>query len=206
MKGKKQTVFFQGILSLIRVVYVLIFGGRIIGKRVDIQDGAYILMCNHIHLLDCGAMAMAMKGREPSFMGKAELFKTKPGAWLFRKLHVIPVQRGQMDLQAMRSATQVLRDGQPLAIFPEGTRSRDGKLQAMLSGAALLALRSDAPVIPMYVTGRYSFRQHPRLVVGRPLRVQDLRECGADSQTAEELLDRLREAFESLAVRAKDGF
>jgi len=86
-------------------------------------------------------------------MAKKELFRPRLGGYFVRGFGAFPVQRGQLDRQAMRQAYRVLAEGRALAMFPEGTRSLTGKLQPGLPGSALVALRSGAPILPVGIFG-----------------------------------------------------
>jgi 1-acyl-sn-glycerol-3-phosphate acyltransferase len=89
--------------------------------------------------------------RPLNWLGKRELVEWPPAGWAFRIAAIHPVDREAADLEAFRSAMRILEAGQVLAIFPEGTRSQDGALQAVREGAGMLALRSGAPVLPVAV-------------------------------------------------------
>ena len=98
--------------------------------------------------------------RPVNWLGKRELVEWPPTGWAFRVAAIHPVDREAADLEAFRTAMRVLEAGQVLAIFPEGTRSRDGALQQVREGAGMLALRSGAPVLPVAVLD--SDRMWPR--------------------------------------------
>ncbi len=86
-------------------------------------------------------------------MAKEELFRFKMFSYLIGSLGAFPVSKGRLDRKALRRAMQVLADGLTLVIFPEGMRSRGGRLRAALPGAVLIALRSGVPIIPVGITG-----------------------------------------------------
>lgn len=204
MKKERRNWLFQLACALYRVLFYAFFGGRILGRRIDIPQGGFVVMSNHINLLDAVSVSIAVKGRELRFMGKAELFSNKLVGAVLRYVHAFPVQRGGMDLGAMRSSLRILKNGEGLGIFPEGTRSKDGEMLPLLAGAAVLALKSDAPVIPIWIAGRYRFWGRLRVVVGRPIAANDLREKGADRESTDLFLQRMERAFASLAVQAGD--
>ena len=87
------------------------------------------------------------------FMAKHEMFQWPILGLVARLGGAFPVRRSEADLGALRKATQVLRNGEALVMFPEGTRSRDARLHEAHPGTALLALRSEAPVLPVAITG-----------------------------------------------------
>lgn len=203
-KEKRYTWLYQFVCWLYRVIFYFFMGGRIIGDKLDMPYGGCVVMSNHINLLDCVTMAISVKRRELHFMGKAELFRTKLLGGILRNVHAFPVQRGQADLSSMRVSMQRLRTGAMLGIFPEGTRSKTDKMLPLQTGAAVLALKSDVPIIPMYITGKYRFWGRVRVAVGRPIGISDLRAAGADKESVDIFSQRMEQAFAALAVRAND--
>lgn len=203
-RKEKRNWLYQLVCWLYRGIFYAFFAGRIIGSRLSIPVGSYVVMSNHINLLDCVTMAIAVQGRELHFMGKAELFRSKLLGRVLHFVHAFPVQRGQVDMAAMRTSLRVLRDGEVLGIFPEGTRSKTGEMLPLQTGTAVLALKSDAPIIPMYITGKYRFLGRVRVTVGRPIAIEDLRAAGADTQNVELFLHRAEQAFAALSVRVRD--
>ena len=118
------------------------------------KDRNCILMGNHQCLLDPVTLALCVPDREIHFMGKKELFENKALGWVFRQVHGFPVDRGNMDMGAIRTAMGVLKAGETLGIFPEGTRSKTGHMLPLLGGASLLALKSGCDVVPVYIEGQ----------------------------------------------------
>jgi 1-acyl-sn-glycerol-3-phosphate acyltransferase len=120
------------------------------------REGAVILVGNHISWLDPIFLACWLTpetGRAINWMGKAEAMRWPLVGAFLRVNGVFGVRRGAADLEAFRQAEAVLRDGNVLGIYPEGTRSRDSKIGTFREGAALLALRSAALVVPVAVSG-----------------------------------------------------
>ena len=130
-------------------------------------------------------------------MAKAELFRFKPLAFIIRQFGGFPVDRGHSDLNAVRTALNVIREGQGLGMFPQGTRSRDNTPTPMLSGASMIALRAGAPVIPTYIDGPYRLFRKTRVSFGKPV---DLSDFGrrVDSQTLDAATRRIEAAVWSL--------
>lgn len=86
--------------------------------------------------------------REVNFMGKEELFKNPVMAAICRGLHVFPVKRGAADKSAIKTALKIIKNGDCFGIFPEGTRSKTGKIRKAESGVSLIAAMTKAPIIP----------------------------------------------------------
>ncbi len=139
------------------------------------KEGSLLVVANHMHLIDVLILAVSL-GRKATFMAKEELFRSRLQAYMMYSLGTFPVQRGRMDLPAMRKAKQVLDNGGVLIMFPEGKRSDNASLQQGKQGSVTVALRSGAPVLPVgiygteKVKGIASVLHRPRVVVniGRP--------------------------------------
>jgi 1-acyl-sn-glycerol-3-phosphate acyltransferase len=147
------------------------------------RSGAYLLVANHCSNLDPPALGWAVghrTGRVVHFMAKDEMRHWPVVGWLATQAGAFFVRRGAGDRAAQRIAVQVLEAGRPLAIFPEGTRSRDGRLSEGRAGAALLATRTDVAVVPVGISGthrlfeggrRWPRRTPLRFTVGSPFRL-----------------------------------
>lgn len=127
---------------------------RVVGRRNIPRKGAAILASNHLSALDHVVLPMATR-RTIVNISKAEHFAKPLKAWLFRQWGVIKLQRGTGDQAALDAARQALREGHLFCIYPEGTRSLDGKLHKGHTGVARLALELKVPVIPVAMKGTY---------------------------------------------------
>ena len=115
--------------------------------------GGAVIAPNHCSYLDPPVVGCGLK-RPTYFMGKKELFKVPILGWLIRRTGCFPVDRDKQDKEAIRMALRVLRDGDLLCMFPEGTRSPDGTLQEAIGvGVALVASRAGVPIIPAVIRG-----------------------------------------------------
>jgi 1-acyl-sn-glycerol-3-phosphate acyltransferase len=128
------------------------------GEHVPAR-GPVLLVANHSSFLD-PLLVGGMTPRPLSFMAKAELFRVPLLGALIRRLNARPVRREGADAGALRTALRILQEGGVLLMFPEGTRGPEGTLREPKPGAALLAVMSGAPVVPVYVEG--SGRAWPR--------------------------------------------
>ena len=116
-------------------------------------SGPLVVACNHLNDVDPGALAWGIP-RPIVFMTKEELFKVPLLKQFLVAYGAFPVRRNQADLGALRKASEVLKSGMALAIFPEGRRSGgEAKLIEAWPGAGLVALRGDYPVLPCAITG-----------------------------------------------------
>ena len=137
-------------------------GWEVHGREHVPKTGAVIVASNHISFWDpllVGTAAM----REQHFLAKEELFRG-PLGWLIRAYNAIPIRRGTADLTGLAKARDVLRAGRSLILFPEGTRSRGGELRPARPGLGVLAVSTDALVVPTCIlgsdrSGKWLFRQ-----------------------------------------------
>jgi 1-acyl-sn-glycerol-3-phosphate acyltransferase len=133
-------------------------------------DGPAILCPNHISFID-SAFLMLSVPRNITFVGKAEYMQSWKTKYLFPAMGMIPIDRsgGSKSAAALQAAAEVLRRGELFGIYPEGTRSRDGKLHKGRTGAARLALEVGAPIYPVGIVGTDRI-QPPDVAVPRPFK------------------------------------
>ncbi len=115
-------------------------------------QGGYILASNHISNLDPVVLGISTP-RRVHFMTKIEMFKNPFVGWWMKKLWAFPVKRGQADFGALKEALKCLKKGHPVLVFPEGTRRMDHKPLEPQPGTGFLALKSQVPIVPVYVKG-----------------------------------------------------
>jgi len=116
------------------------------------RRGALIIASNHLHNFDPEVVG-AVIPRTVFIMAKKELFAIRGIGAFIRFFGAFPVDRGAADRAALRYAVHLVEDGEALLMFPEGTRSRTAKIERVLPGAAFVAVRTGAPIVPVAVTG-----------------------------------------------------
>jgi 1-acyl-sn-glycerol-3-phosphate acyltransferase len=141
----------KGILTPVLRLLVRI---RVEGRENVPHRGAVILASNHRSFLDSIFIPLVLR-RRVTFVAKAEYFDDPKTAWFFRSCGQIPIRRegGSASERALASATEVLRSGKVFAIYPEGTRTRDGLLHRGHTGLARLAMRCNVPIVPIGLIG-----------------------------------------------------
>ena len=204
MHKRRYTPLYTIIVFLYGILVKLLFFMKIEGRENVPKDRNCILMGNHQCLLDPVTLALCVPDREIHFMGKKELFENKVLGWIFRQVHGFPVDRGNMDMGAIRTAMGVLKEGETLGIFPEGTRHHDGKIGELETGISVLALKADVPVVPVYLGGAYRVGGKLRAAVGKPLDLDDLRQKRPDSETLNAVKERVSQALHALQAVASD--
>lgn len=114
------------------------------------QKGGLIVASNHIAAADPFIMGTAVP-RELSFMAKKELFEIPVEGWLIKHFNAFPVDRFGFDLAVIKKSIELLESGQALVMFPEGTRSKDGKIHEGKIGIGMLARKAGVPIAPVYI-------------------------------------------------------
>ena len=131
-------------------------------------SGGVMMVSNHLSSADPPMLAAAMYPRWPKYMAKIELFQKPFIGYLFALSGAFPVRRFDADTGALREAERQLAAGEILGMFPEGHRSDSGALMEAHPGTALLAVRTNAPVLPVAITGSERFRRGWRVFLQRP--------------------------------------
>jgi 1-acyl-sn-glycerol-3-phosphate acyltransferase len=144
---------------LYRIVRALIVGFSRLYWRLSIEGrehvpakGPFVLAPVHRSNVDF-AIASTVTKRRMRFMGKDSLFKIKPFAAFISALGAYPVHRGAADREALRKTLQMIEGGEPVVIFPEGTRQSGPEVQTLFEGAAYLATRTGVPIVPVGIGG-----------------------------------------------------
>ena len=166
-------------------------------ERLD-AEAPYVLIANHRHALDPIAMAMFIPKRQICFLGKKELGKNKLVNRILTSAHVILVGRGDTDMAAMRNCMKAVKMKKILLIFPEGTRHHKGQMEEIQNGTSLIAMRSGAPIIPIYIDRKMGFFKKTNMYVGEPIPYDDLKEKGINTETCEEMNERFRETYRKM--------
>ena len=138
--------------------------------RENIPQGGALICANHLKMSDplYVVFAAGLKNRM-QVMAKEELMQMPALGWLLKKAGIFGVKRGKADIVAVKRALKVLKSDEKLLIFPEGTRVKDGETSEAKTGAAMMALRTGVPVVPIYLprTNRGLFHRIT-VVIGEP--------------------------------------
>lgn len=159
---------------IFRLIFGLMFRPKIIGVENLPASGGFILSANHVSNWDPPILATFID-REVCYMAKEELFKNPIFAATIRALHVFPVKRGAADKNAIKNAVKILKSGECLGLFPEGTRSKTGKIGKAESGVSLIASMTKVPIIPAALVNTNKIfsaeTKFPRLAIvyGKPM-------------------------------------
>lgn len=199
-------MFYRVSRWLLRCGLTALGGLKSVGSEKIPETGGVIIAPNHISNVDPPAVGCGMR-RPLRFMAKEELFKPRLlGAWI-RGVGGFPVKRGTADRKAIKHAIELLAEGEAVCIFPEGTRSPDGKLQDPELGIGLIALKSRAPIVPVALIGtdrvltpggKGVHRHAMKIVYGEPIICSDLFEEKESRQAMEEIGRRVMAGIAAL--------
>ena len=186
---------------LCRIFCKVFFKMKVSGLENLPGDGAFLLISNHQSYLDplfCGVSVR----RSLYFLARATLFANWFSGRLLPSIHAIPVRRGQADLAAMKTVIEKLKQGTGVCLFPEATRTRDGRIATFKPGLGLLCRRGRAGIVPVVIDGAFEcwprdnkiFSPGKTIVVryGQFITAEQVNEMN-DRQLAEKLTDTLRQ-------------
>ncbi|TWT01072.1 1-acyl-sn-glycerol-3-phosphate acyltransferase [Planomicrobium sp. CPCC 101079] len=187
--------------ALVKAALTPLYRFEVIGLEKFPKEGGVLLCSNHIHALDPPVVGMTAP-RTVHFMAKEELFKNPVLGPILPRVNAFPVKRGMSDREALRSALKILKSGEVMGLFPEGTRSTDGVLKKGLSGAGFFALRGDADVVPCAIIGPYKTFRKVKVVYGDPIDMAPFRERKA---SADEVTEAIMERIQTILDEYKEN-
>ena len=177
---------------------IILYGMRVVGIENVPTTGGYVLAGNHVSHLD-PVLLWCVVPHKTHFIARSELFDVPVVGWIIRRVYAFPISRGSADRQAIQRATDLLNLGEPVGMFPEGTRQAlgDGSKVAALgeahSGVAFIAIRAGVPVVPVGISGTEKAlprgAKFPRLArvtvcFGPPVMPEDFTQASRKERTA----------------------
>ncbi len=181
------------------------FRVKVTGQENVPSEGGVIFATNHQSYLDPTILGAGSGVRHFASLARETLWKNKLFGFMISTLNSIPVSRGEADTKAVRACISVLKNGESLLIFPEGTRTKDGKVGEFKSGTMLMIKRSKAMVVPVSIAGAYEAwptgAKKPKLFgriavhMGEPISAETLVAMGA-----EDGMKHLRDIVESKRI------
>jgi 1-acyl-sn-glycerol-3-phosphate acyltransferase len=177
---------------------IALFDFRVYGRERVPETGGIVIAVNHSSYFDPPLAGICCR-RAVYFLARKTLLQWPFFGPLFPEMNVIPVDRGGADMSALKEVIRKIRSGEGVVLFPEGTRSKDGRLQPAQAGIGLVAAKTRAPVLPIRIFGAYDalpkgakrLRLVPiRAVVGEPFQFSD-----------DEIPDQSRETYQKLSER-----
>ncbi len=181
---------------LLTPFFFLLYLPRVKGYRHLFFRGRAILVSNHFSLTDPIRLAFVTP-RPVHFMAKQELFSSPVKRAFLKMMFAFPVYRRHADISSLKQAMQVLEKGRIFGIFPEGRRSVTGELDSLEKGMAFLALRCNAPIIPVYVDPNRKRGGRVRMNVGAPIDPNEVAAAYA-GRGVDAVTDAVRDCLQAL--------
>lgn len=211
MKKGLELVWYAVARGLVEIVCRLFWRVRIIDQHKLPKAGPYVIAPVHRSNIDT-LLSGCLTRRRVRFMGKDSLWKYGWSGALFSSLGGFPVHRGTPDREALRTCEEAVRGGEPVVLFPEGTRQAGPKLHPLFEGAAFVAARASVPLVPVGIGGsEWAMPKGSRaikpvkvvMVVGDPIPPPPRTESGRLSRrTVTEMTERLGVELQQLFDRA----
>jgi 1-acyl-sn-glycerol-3-phosphate acyltransferase len=143
---------YSGARFLLNGLVRVVSSWEVRGRENIPRTGGLIVASNHVSFFDPPLIGIATV-RELHYLAKEELFRQPVLGPLIRTFNSIPIRRGVVDMSGLSKAMEVLRGGKALIMFPEGSRMRDGQLHPARPGVGMLAVGTDALIVPCYISG-----------------------------------------------------
>jgi len=184
-----------------RTLFAVYFRWRVCNSERVPRKGAVILAANHESFLDPPLVGSGLK-RDINYLARKSLFRVPVLGWVLRTVNAVPVDRDGGGAAGLKAILDRLHKGGAIILFPEGTRTSDGKFQPARSGVGLTVIKSDAPVVPVRVFGTYeAWGRHVRfprpypvtLKYGKPMNFDKLRAEAKDCSKP-----RLKEIYQQV--------
>lgn len=175
----------KGVLS---GLYHIVFRVKITGKVPE--NGSYILCANHINYLDAAAVVLFNK-RKVYFVAKEDLFRFKILNWLAHVFDVIPIKRNMQDMESMKRCLKILKSGELLGIFPEGTRKGLEKNGKAKNGAAYMAIKTGTPIIPVGIHGTFKPFSKVYINYGEPIDLSEYKGENKIDEATKLVMDKI---------------
>lgn len=190
--------------SFFRTLFTTCFRSKYYNPERVPASGPVILAANHASFFDPPLIGSGLR-RDINYLARESLFHNPVMGWALRNVNVVPVDRDGGGARGLKAILDRLLNGHGIILFPEGTRTSDGRLQPARSGIGLTVIKSTAPVVPVRVFGTFeAYGRHLKLPrphavavkYGRPLLFQELR---AEAQTCPK--PRLKRIYQDVADR-----
>ncbi|HOB75380.1 MAG TPA: lysophospholipid acyltransferase family protein [Phycisphaerae bacterium] len=185
-------------------VMTLLLRARVFGLHNVPPKGGALLVCNHQSFLDPVLVTMALH-REGNYMARDSLFRSRLFRVLIESLNAFPVRRNTADLGAIKEAMRRIKQGRVVVVYPEGTRTEDGRIGPMFPGLAAIAKKTGVPIVPTLIDGVFQAwprnRKWPSLgdvivEYGRPILPAEY-----EHLSAEELIELIRDRLIAMQQR-----
>ena len=191
-------ILYWTIWVIVRVAATVLFRLQVTGQQHIPKTGGVLIAANHASYLDIPVVGCGLP-RQASYIGRMDLFPG-PVGWLMRYLGWIPIRRERVDRGGFEEAITRIKAGEVVVMYPEGSRTEDGRLQPGKPGVGMIVAATGCPVVPAYLGGTFDvlppgarwIRLQPmRVIYGEPMTFSTLLNERGDERTKKELYQRI---------------
>lgn len=193
------TFFYRAAMAVSRFLFTWFTPVTYHNEERARMDAPFILIGNHDSMIDPLLIGWKVAGYQIRYLGKSELTKNPLMRAMYKNMLMIPVNRHNMDMKAVRACLQTLREGHVLGIFPEGTRHKKTLMEEMESGVAMIALRSGAPILPAYITAKARPFRRVDCYYGEPFTARAPEQGGVNREAVEAVLADITARYRAMA-------
>ena len=208
IKNTLKYIFYRIIRSIVVTGSILFCRTKMHGRKNIPKKGPVLVLSNHQSYLDPMLCQMA-SSRNFWYIARDTLYAGPIFGRILACLHTIPIRRGEADIASMRKIMEKLKQGQAVGLFPEGSRTLDGKIGVIKPGVSLLSRRTDAPVVPAVIDGAFEcwprHQKKPKFFCkgivkfAEPISAKDIKEMG-DAEFAKRLTAQLRQMQNEIRI------
>jgi 1-acyl-sn-glycerol-3-phosphate acyltransferase len=188
--------FYWFARSLMKLFIHILYRVRVEGLENLPSDGGYIICSNHINNLDPVVVGTSIP-KKMSYMAKEELFHNKILGFIILKLGMFPVNRNGADISAIKSSIKVLKKGDALGIFPEGTRNLERNEMKAKPGLAMIAIKAKVPIVPVAIISDYKLFGNIKIQINRPITYDEYYNLKIDVDTYQRLSQTVMDSIEN---------
>ncbi len=194
-----KNIFYNVACFIARGFSYIFYGLKKPDNKLVPKDGGIIICANHPTLLDPIFIAQSFD-RKLTFMSKKELFKFKPFAYILSSLGAFPIDRGNSDISAIKTAIKLLRSGHAMLLFPQGTRAKKEDNTKGKHGAIRLAILTGASIVPVGLSDNpKAFRKKAFVNIGNPIDYSSYKGVSVTDEDYDRLTDELMNTIYLLA-------
>lgn len=194
-------------IILLFILAHILYPHRVYGRKNIPKGIPYLIYSNHISMIDPVFIVTTFFFRNTHFMGKEELFKNPVLSWYFRAIGGFPVKRGSADMTAIRQCVNIIKQGEVMVIFPEGTRNQGdfNELQTFHNGASLVLYNSKVPAVPVYLENKKGMRMFSftKVHIGKPIDMSEFTDKRLSSDNLSASTAKLKAEMQKMMEKAK---
>lgn len=181
-------LFQRGLVRFVNLIFPL----KVYGKE-NVPQGRTVFVSNHLSVIDSIYMLHLSK-KDLYLLAKKELFKNRFFGWILRSFGAISIDRDNPDVKSIIQATRVLKENKKLLIFPEGTRNKtDAELLPIKGGSVIFAVRTKAPIVPVFVDRKAKIFRRTNMIIGKPFELDEFYDKKLTEQDIDALANKIRD-------------